>query len=172
MAGPFILGTDLEAGRYLCIKTNGFVPWVIREATRSEVDHTAIVLPDGRVAEAEPGGVIISPLAKYRNCYAVANTGERMWSSQLEASWQKAESLVGTEYNFAAIGDDAAAALGWHWALLLHFTAADHRLDCSQMGAVCGEAAGLDWLCGKSTYCEVTPADLARRPGVERVTIT
>lgn len=166
-----MLATELEPGRYLCLKTSGFVPWVIREATRAEVNHAAIILPGGRVAEAEPQGVIISPLAKYASCYAVANAKERMWSAELEAVWKKAESLVSVGYNFAAIGEDACAALGWHWRALLHLASADHKLDCSQMAAVCGEAAGLDWRCGKSSYCEVTPGDLSRRAGVVPVVI-
>lgn len=167
--------TVIDPGRYICLKTSGFVPWVIREATESEVDHTAIVLPRHRVAEAEPGGVRISPLAKYAGAYAVANLDEQMSLAQRERVWRKAEALAKADvpYNFAAIGEDACQVLGWHWTWLLHLAAADHRLDCSQLAALCGSAAipSLDWLCGRATYCEVTPADLARRPGVVQVSI-
>lgn len=163
----------IEAGRYLCLQTQGLVPWMIRKATRSDYDHTAIVLPRQRVAEAEAGGVIISPLSKYAGCYAAANLNEPMTAAQLERVWRKAESMVGTPYNFAAIGEDALQAIHVNWQVLLHIAQADHELDCSQLAALCGTAAipALDWLCSKATYCEVTPADLARRPGVVPVTI-
>ncbi len=165
--------TALLPGHYICVRTSGFVPWVIREATDSEVNHTAIVLPRQRVAEAGPGGVIVSPLAKYTGAYAVSNVNEPMTGAQRERVWRKAESLVGTPYDFAAIGEDACDILHWHWTWLLRLAGARRRLDCSQMAAVCGAAAvpPLDWLCGKATYCEVTPGDLARRPGVVQVTI-
>ena len=165
--------SELEPGRYLCLQTQGLVPWMIREATRSSYDHVAVVLPRKRVAEAEPGGVRISPLSKYAGCLAAANVNEPMTSAQLERVWRKAQSLVGTPYNFAAVGEDGCEALDPHWRMLLHFAEAPHRLDCSQMAALCGSAAvpPLDWLCGKAAPCEVTPADLARRPGVIQVTI-
>ena len=62
--------------------------------------------------------------------------------------------------------------LGWHWRLLARIARVDKRLMCSQTTVACGKAAGLDWLCGRSSADQVSPGDLANRPGVQPVTIT
>jgi hypothetical protein len=164
---------SIEPGRYLAVRTTGWSASVIRWATHAKVNHAAVVLPGQRVAEAEPGGAVISPLAKYHGCYARANLAEPVTGRQLTQVWQAAEAFAQarTAYNWAAIGDDAAVFLGWHWRLLLAVAASDHDLDCSQMVAMCGQAAGADWLCGRPSYSQVTPGDLDSRPGMVRVAL-
>lgn len=164
--------TVLEPGRYLCIQTTGLASTVIQWATHSRMAHTAVVLPPGdRIAEAEPEGVIDSPLSKYAGMYVRANLLDPMTPAQLETVWKTAEGLKHTPYNWAAISGDAALFLHWRWRWLLRLAADDHDLDCSQMAAYCGSKAGLNWLCGQPTYCQVTPGDLDRRPGMARVRI-
>ncbi|HLI39616.1 MAG TPA: hypothetical protein VKV80_20085 [Streptosporangiaceae bacterium] len=162
----------LLPGMYVCVKTRGFPAWVIRMATRSRVNHAFIVADDqGGIIEARPGGVRRGSLAAYAGAYAAADTAEPVTGAQRAVVAAKAESMLGTGYNFPAIAGIGLEDIGWHWRLLMRIARADRDVMCSQLVAACGEAAGLDWLCGKPSPDQVTPADLARRPGVERVRI-
>jgi uncharacterized protein YycO len=171
-ASGFLLASEVERGSYLCVQTASVFGWFIREATRSEVDHTVLAIGDGQIVEAtDPGGVVVSPITKYAGRYAVACT-DVMTARQRDTVVRSAMSAVGSEYNFATIGYQALSDLaGWHWAVLLHAAKRGHVFDCSQLAAWCGQQAHLDWMCGASDVALVTPAALARRPGVVPVTI-
>jgi len=162
----------LEPGRYVCVATPGFVGWLIRKVTRSAVNHAFAVTGPDEIVEARPEGTCKGTLSQYAGAYAVANTGEPVTQKQRDAVAAKALTLVGTPYNFPSILDIGLEDLGWHWRLLMRFARADRELICSQMVAVAGAAAGLDWSCGKPSPDQVTPGDLARRPGVRQVTIS
>lgn len=157
----------LPRGCFGVVSTPGVVPWLIRHGTHSPYNHTFITLGAGQIVEAEPGRVRISPIIKYAAAKHLAfSTGQTLTGEQHTQISAKARSLVGVEYNFATIADQALADLGWHWRWLIRVAADDHDLDCSQLVAVCGQAAGADeWLCGKSPD-QVTPGDLGRLPGV------
>jgi hypothetical protein len=158
----------LGPGYYGLVRTPGEIPWLIRRATRSRYDHAFITLGDGQIAEAEPGHVRISPIVKYAAARTLAfSTGEQLTDVQRTAVAAKARSLAGAGYNFAAIAEQALADMGWQWRWLVRFAANDHDLDCSQLVAVSGVAAGVtQWLCGKQAD-QVTPGDLGRLPGVQ-----
>jgi uncharacterized protein YycO len=161
----------LEPGRYVCVRTGGWVAWIIRRATKSPVNHAFIVTADDGLIEARPEGVCRGTLSEYTGAYAVANAAEPMTDAQRAAVVAKAESLVGDGYNFPALVDIGLEDIGWHWRWLILLSHADKLLICSQLVAECGTAAGLDWMCGKASADQVSPADLARRPGVEPVSI-
>jgi hypothetical protein len=163
--------TSLESGRYVCVRTGGFMGWLIRKATKSDYNHVFITGPAGALIEARPDGVRLGHLTEYTGCLAAANVGEPMTGAQRAAVWAKAGELVGTWYNYPDIVALGLEDLGWHWRLLLHLARADKLLICSQAVAVCGTAAGLDWLCGEDNAAQVTPAMLALRPGVEPVAL-
>ena len=165
--------TAIEPGRYVCVATPDPVGWLIRRITHSSVNHVFIVTGPGEIIEARPrGGVCRGTLAEYAGRYAVANTAEAMTQAQRIASAAEAEKQLRTGYNFWADADIGLEDLGWHWRLLARIARVDKRLMCSQMTVACGKAAGLDWMCGKATADQVSPGDLANRPGVEPVTIT
>ena len=164
--------TVLEPGRYVCVSTPGFMAWLIRKVTKSSVNHAVLVTGPDEIIEATPHGVVRGTLSQYAGMYAVANTAETMTQEQRIAAVAFAETLVGDGYNILADADIGLEDLGWHWKFLMRVSRADRLLMCAQAVAVEGQAAGLDWLCGKPSADQVAPGDLARRPGVERVTIT
>lgn len=154
-------------GRYFVVKTSGFVPWVIRRATHSAYDHAGIVLEDGAIIEAEPGGVRIGHLSEYYRCRIAINSGEDMTVEQRTAVVAAARAMVGVPYDDLAIVDDGLESLGWHWRWLAKRAAGNGELICSALVARAGSAAGLDWSCGQPDFEQVTPAMLARRDGMQ-----
>jgi hypothetical protein len=165
--------TSIEPGRYVAVATPDPVGWLIRKITRSKVNHVFVVTGPGEIIEARPrGGVRRGTLAEYAGRYAVANTAEAMTQAQRIAVAAEAEKQLRTPYDWIADADIGLEDLGWHWRLLARIARVDHRLMCSQATVACGKAAGLDWLCGRASADQVSPGDLANRPGVEPVTIT
>jgi hypothetical protein len=156
-----------QAGRYVVVETNGFVPWVIRKATHSWADHAFITLEDGGIIEAMPGGVRRSHIEKYAGCRMAVNSAEPYGPETANLVMAKAISLVGVQYNDLDILDLGLESLGIMWKWLAKAAGADGRLICSQAAALCGQAAHMDWLCGRSSVAEVRPSDLANRPVVQ-----
>lgn len=155
------------AGRYGVVKTSGWIPWIIRRATHSQFDHAFVTLEDGALVEAEPGGVRIGHLSEYYKCRIAINSGEDMTVDQRTQVVAAARAMVGKAYDDLAIAEDGLESLGWHWRWLLNRASSNGEVVCSQMVALCGQAAGLDWRGGADTTTETTPAMLARRPGVQ-----
>lgn len=155
------------AGRYFVVKTSGFVPWVIRRATHSAYDHAGIVLEDGAIIEAEPGGVRLGHLSEYYRCRIAVNSAEDMTVQQRTAVAAAARAMVGVPYDDLAIVDDGLESLGWHWRWLAKRAASNGELICSALVARAGSAAGLDWSCEQPDFEQVTPAMLARRDGMQ-----
>jgi hypothetical protein len=153
-----------SAGRYGVVRTHGFAPWVIRAGTRSWADHAFVTIDDrGTIIEAEPGGVRKGYLGEYHGDKLMINAHEPASKDQLAKVAAAASGMIGVKYNDLAIIDDGFESLGVYWRWLAKLAAGDHEVICSQVAAVCGHAGGFDWLCGRKTYAEVTPADLARR---------
>jgi hypothetical protein len=163
----------IESGRYVCLRTPGFPARVIRLVTRSKYNHAVITGPDGAIIEATPEGVRLGTLSEYAGMPACANTAEPMTDAERDAVWAKAQTLLGDGYNWAADAAIGLADLGWHWRLLMHIAGADKLLMCSQTVVFSGEGPEppMPWMCGKTSPAQVAPADLARRPGVEPVSI-
>jgi uncharacterized protein YycO len=164
---------DVEAGRYIVIHAPGFWGAVICAACRSRYNHVVISLGEGMIAEAVPSaGVRLAWLRDYAGRRAMINQGQVMTPGQRAAVATAARSRVGTLYNFPDLGDLGLEDLGIHWKWLLHYSGADKALICSQYAAEDGAAAGLDWLCGRGSACQVRPSDLARQPGMVPLVIT
>jgi uncharacterized protein YycO len=155
------------AGLYGVVKTSGLVPWVIRRATHSQFDHAFVVLEDGAVVEAEPAGVRLGHLSEYYGCRIAINSAEEMSVEQHAAVVAAAKAMIGVPYDDLAIVDDGIEALGWHWRWLARHAAGNGELICSALVARAGHAASLDWSCGQPDFEQVTPALLARRPGMQ-----
>lgn len=164
--------TALEPGRYVVVQTGGWLAWVIRRATNSPFNHAFIVTGPGEIIEARPEGVCRGTLSEYAGALAAANTAETMTQAQRITVAAAAEKLVDTPYNFVDIASLGLESIGWHWKWLMRLSGADKMLICSQLVCIAGQAAGLDWQCGKSSPAEVEPSDLANRRGVEPVAIT
>lgn len=164
--------TVLQPGRYVCVRTGGALAAVIRKATGSEYDHAFLVAGNGGIIESRlDGGVHAGRLSDYAGCPAVANTGEVMTVAQRGMVVASASVLIGSPYNYPDLVSLGFAELGWHWRFLIALCGGDRAFICSQLVAASGHAAGLDWQCGDTSQDEVTPAQLARRPGMASVTI-
>lgn len=155
------------AGLYGVVKTSGLIPWIIRRATHSQFDHAFVVIEDGAIVEAEPGGVRLGHLSEYYGCRIAINSGEEMTVQQRIVVATTARAMVGKPYNDLAIVDDGLESLGWRWRWLVKRASGDGEVVCSQLVAIAGHAAGLDWRGGAATSAETTPAMLARRPGMQ-----
>lgn len=153
------------AGLYFVVQTHGLFPWIVRRATHSAFDHAGIVTdPDGGIVEAEPGGVRRGHLSEYAGCRIALNSDEDMTVAQRAVVAEAALGMVGLQYNDLAIIDDGLNALRWHWRWLARHAATDGEVVCSQLVALAGSNAGLNWRCSQMSFAEVTPAMLARRP--------
>ena len=155
------------AGVYGCVRTSGFVPWLIRVVTASWCDHVFISIGDGQIVEAEPGGVRIRDISEYAGCRIEFNTGEPMTGMQRAAVAEYASSKRGGPYAWTADAADGLRCLGLRWRILARFGRARRSVMCSELAAQAGQHAGLDWLCGQDDPCQVTPAMLARRDGMQ-----
>jgi hypothetical protein len=161
-----------QAGCYVVVRNPGFVPWVIRAATRSWADHALITTDDqGTIVEALPGGVRMGHLSEYVRCRMAVNTEEPATAAMRRNIAAAAIGMVGVPYDDLAIADDGLDSLGWHWKWLAERAAGEHELICSALCVLAGRAAGLDWLCNKPDPLQVTPGDLQRRPYVREWSI-
>lgn len=161
-----------EAGRYVCVGSHGFVPALIKLATRSRYAHVVMLETEaGDIIEAMPGGVRRAHISEYAGCAAVINANEPMTPPQQAAIVAAAQGMVGVPYNDLAIADDGLNSLGVFWGWMADLANGDHEVDCSQAVAMMGKAAGFNWSCGRRDLCEVTPANLARRPWTVPITI-
>jgi uncharacterized protein YycO len=166
--------TGIRAGHYVCVQTPGFLAAIVRKACKSPVDHAFIVIDNGLIVEARLTGVRIGELSEYAGHLAFANVAEPMSPADRDKVCAAAELMAARPYNYPAILELALGDLGWHWKLLIRLAGADHAFICSQLVALAGKAAGLDWDCGTlgGNDGQVTPAMLAQRPGAVPVTLT
>lgn len=151
-----------EPGTYGCVKTSGFYPWLIRKGTRSEYNHAFIVGFNGEIFEAEPGGARMRRLEEYEGCEMVFSK-DVLTTRQRSQIVVRAETLLGTPYGWTDIARLALSSRGVAWDWLTHAADAERAMICSQLVAVCGESADVDWNCGQESPAAVTPGMLAAR---------
>jgi uncharacterized protein YycO len=150
-------------GTYACVRTGGFLPWLIRLGTRSSYNHAFIVVDDTRIIEADPGGARWNTLDAYAGHQLVYNNNEPITDDQRKQVVARAETFIGTPYGWTDIARLSLRSLGLNWAWLTARADKDKAVICSQLVAICGDSAGLDWNCGRDTPAAVTPGDLAAR---------
>jgi len=161
-----VLASELMPGTYLCLETRTLLGWLVRLFTRSPFDHAALVVGPGEIIQATTKGVSRGPLSQFRGCLAVANSADRVWSSDRELIVAKALTYSGYEYAFPAIVVIGLRKLGFKWRWLLRASASADRdaVFCSELIALAGQAGHHDdWLCGEKSAATVTPAELAGR---------
>lgn len=152
-------------GSYGCVRTGGFYAWLIRVGTRSHFNHAFVVMEDGRIIEADPGGARWARLSDYGTDSMVFNTLDVTTEDQRRRIMDKAVALLGTPYGWTDIVRLSLRCLGLNWSWLTKRADEEKAMICSQLVAACGQAGGQAWLCGRSFPAEVTPGDLARRIG-------
>lgn len=151
-----------QIGDYGVVHTNGFFAKLIRLGTMSRWNHAFIYIGDGKIVEANPSGVAVSPLGKYPAYYVAWNQHEKLSDDQRKRIVEHALSMVGVSYGFVDIANLAFRILGLKIiANTAIFKRASQRYGviCSELVAECYEAAGIDF----GSPISVTPGDLAYR---------
>lgn len=153
-----------QPGTYGCVRTGGFYAWLIRVGTRSAFNHAFVLYANGQIIEAAPAGARWAQLTDYSDKQIVFSH-ETMTDAQRQHVIDKAITLLGTPYGWTDIARLALRCAGVQWRWLTVRADNERAMICSQLVAACGQAAGLDWLCGREAAAAVTPGDLAVRAG-------
>jgi len=126
--------------------------------------HAFIVVEDGMVVEAMPGGALLTPLSVYTVGARAQDTifsDLELTDAQRTIICAAARELVGTPYSFA---DYLALALD-HWGIrprwLRRYIAGSGRMICSQLVDHVMLRAGVHLFTDGRDPGDVTPGDLA-----------
>lgn len=135
----------------------------------SFVSHAFIVLHDGQIIEAMPGGARFASLDKYPE--VVFSKYELTWD-QRDAICEAAIRMEGTPYSFldyaslflSHLAKKSWVPLPWSWlpGFLRRRVASSGHMICSQLCAEAYRQAGLDLTGGLEIPQDLTPGDLAR----------
>jgi hypothetical protein len=150
-----------KPGDYGVVKTSGFVGRLIRIGTTSRWNHAVICAGPGVLVEANPTGVAISPINKYK--VIAWNQHESITEDQREKIVDHALSLVGRPYGFFDIFIIFLRILGLRLPpqKLWNKLAKGMGYICSELVAECYLSANFE-LINKPVNL-VTPGDLAER---------
>jgi len=154
---------SIEPGRYICLRTRSLYGRLIRLLTSSPFDHVVVVTGPDEIVQATVWGVRRGSLSQFAGNLAVCNAAEPMTAHQRAAVVTAVGSYAGDEYAWAGIVVIGLRKLGLRWAWLLKASADRDAVFCSELAALGGGAAGLDWDCGEASPALVTPAEMAAR---------
>jgi hypothetical protein len=129
----------------------------------SEFTHVFVVLEDGMVGQAMPGGFEIVPLSNYtdRN-ERLAFAHPDLTEEQRLAITSEAKKVVGVGYSFLTYGYLALRRLGFKCGWLKKRVANRGELICSQAVDLIYQRAGVQLFDDGRGNLEVTPGDLFR----------
>lgn len=147
-------------GDYGVVKTNGWMGMLIRVGTVSRWNHAFIYIGDGKIVEANPKGVAISDVSKYKDI--AWNQHEQLTEAQRQKIVKRAKQMVGEPYGFGAILVIALKILGLKIIPKLRkFAENEKSVICSQLVAMSYSSAKVK-VCSKP-HAFTTPGDLAFR---------
>ena len=176
---------ELKPGDIILLQIKGWVGravWLMQLINRdaSKWTHVGIVLPDGKLFEAQPGGAVISSLADYAGRpaaivtkyqrpkhgipteYELADLAPHLTDFKREEISRTAANLLDVGYNWGTYVYLALYRVGVRPKWLKQRVQDDDRLICSQAAdlvySLCNIALFAD---GRMPY-DVTPGDLAR----------
>lgn len=127
----------------------------------SRYAHVFVVVDNGEIVEAMPGGARVAPLALYEDRKPICFSDIPLTDEQRRLVVHHARSLVGTPYNF--IDYLALALMRLHVPIphLKRFVADPRRMICSQLVDECYRRAGVHLFDDGRPSHDVTPGDLA-----------
>jgi hypothetical protein len=159
---------DVEPGDFILAHRHHVIAWLIsvaqrrrfrgRDAPYAHWSHTALVVArDGSLVEAEPLGVVRSPLMKYRDQeYHLVRLGKELDSAARLRCAAYAERQVGQAFGYLAlVGAGCYLLFGWPLRLMRR----NHQI-CSGLVVRALQQGGL---LAELDPDLVLPADLARR---------
>ena len=168
---PFVLASELLPGAYICLNTRSPLGKVVSWFCKSPYDHAILVTGPDEIIQATVFGVRKGTLSQFKGRTAVANAAEDMTAGQRDVAVTRARGFLGDKYGFATLLVIAARKLGFRHRWLLRFCDNRDVLICSELVAFCGQAAGLDWLCGEAEPALVRPDELAGRKPFMRTVV-
>lgn len=127
--------------------------------------HAFVVVENGDVVQAQPGGAVACPLMDAITSRRVAYSAFDLLTQQRARIVANAMSMIGTPYSFAdylAIGALRLAHFGW----LEDYVSADGHLICSQLVDEAYGLAGIELFPNRRTG-DVAPGDLANLIGAK-----
>jgi hypothetical protein len=149
-----------QPGDYGVVRTGGIIARLIRLVTRSRYNHAFVIVSNaGWIIESARKGARRSDLSAYAN-EDVLFSHECLDATQRSEVVTQAWRSLHVPYGFADVVWLGLAQYGLKWR-----KAIDKRDDlvCSQLVAVCYEAAGIRLSADPECTTDVTPGDLARR---------
>jgi hypothetical protein len=154
------------AGTIGLVRVPGVFGWLIGlgqllAGDASRYTHAFVVLDDGTLIEAMPGGARIVPLSTWpaeRVAYGwIIPLTERQRAAVVAA----ARSYEGVGYGFVDYAALALARFGVRPAWLRRFIGSSRRVICSQLVVQAYRDAGVELFADGRAAMEVTPGDLA-----------
>lgn len=153
-----------QKGHFVVVRTSGTLAWVIRLFTRSQVNHAAVFVGDGRYVEARLRGARVADLAGVLHGaqppFVLVESRFDLTSDEQDAVAKAALALVGTPYNFLDILALGFMCMGLRWSWLVNRAEREDRLICSQLVDRAYANAGLDLFTDGRPDGSVTPGDL------------
>ena len=154
------------AGTIMLVNRPGLIPAGIRLFTRSPWNHAAVCLGDGWTVEAGPKGAFVGREANYTSGHYAVNPGV-FTAPQRKLITDKARASIGVPYDYLDIALLAIHGITGRFEPHLKRVVDNSKsMICSQLAAVCWQAAGFDW--GKDPSV-VTPADIGNTKGTVTV---
>jgi cell wall-associated NlpC family hydrolase len=151
-----------KPGDYGVVKSNGWAAKLIQIGTISRWNHSFIYIGDGKVIEARPTGVTITPLSEYTK--VAWNQHEEIDNNTRGKIVKAAHHFVGQPYGFLDIINILFRIIGLKALAntkIFEKLAMSHGLICSELVSLAYRDAGID-LTGTPDHT-VTPGDLAER---------
>ena len=148
-------------GDYGVVRSNGWAARLIQIGTVSRWNHAFIYIGNDEIVEANPRGVAISPVSKYKEI--AWNQHEDLTDNQRKIIVNKAKSFVGSPYGFGAILVIALKILGLRFIpkILSNVAENEKSVICSQLVAWSYSVAKKK--VSDKPHAFTTPGDLAFR---------
>lgn len=148
-----------------------FVKWgQVLIGDYSHITHVFVVLHDGRIVEAMPGGAKVSNLSDYPDA---TYSNFTMTADQRDSVCEEAIRMEGIPYSFLDYASLAITHLaerkwfpvrfGWIPGRIRRRVTSSGHMICSQLCAEAYKRAGMELFPDKRLPMDVTPGDLARR---------
>jgi hypothetical protein len=157
---------DVRPGDYLLLQITGKLGFAIRVGQAlagdfSAYTHAAIVMDDGTLVAAQPGGARVDNLEEALASRPVAVSRNPLSPSERAKIVASARAAVGMPYSFLDYLSIVLLALRVRPEWLRRYVASTGHLICSQLVDVVYNSAGIHLFTDGRTPGDVTPGDLA-----------
>lgn len=152
-------GHHPRTGQFGVVRTKGFVPWMIRLFTRSQVNHAYVYISETYIVEAQRIGAVMAKATKYAESERAESNFWLMPDEAHDIS-REAQRLLGRPYGFLDILCITLALFGLRYKWLLARVESSRTLICSQLVDRAYDNAGCHLYSDGRPDGLVTPGDL------------